>query len=119
MFTRLALAGMLALAMVPTRALVEPGSKLAIESRKPFCERNPHTCGAIQEVWLGLRTKALLVAGSAYRIVVAEIAKAETGAPGQGPLPQWPPHAADLKGTLNARDRALDWQAPPQTDTVR
>ncbi len=119
MFTRLALAGMLALSMVPTRALVEPGSQLEIESRRPFCERNPHTCGAIQEVWIGLRTKVLLVAGSAYRIVVAEIGKADTGPFGPRPLPQFPPHAADLKGTLNARDRELDWQATQRAGTAR
>ncbi|MEO1266294.1 MAG: hypothetical protein AAFV26_11380 [Pseudomonadota bacterium] len=112
MFMRLAMAGCIALAIVPTRALVEPGTRMAAESNRPFCERNPHTCGAIPELWTGLRTKVVLAGTSAYKIVLQEIERGERPMPGQSPN-EFPPHAADLKGTLNARDRMPDWDAKP------
>jgi len=131
---RFLILALIALAIVPTSMLRphEPGRL----PERPFCDRNPHTCGAASELWDGLVIKSSLVLEMALRNVngddgesssqptrlgVTPSATESDGATGpvqQVLIPALRSAVRDtlVKGTLMPEDRAPAWRQPTRTE---
>lgn len=117
MILRLGIVALIGFALVPERLLTD--EVIARTESRPFCERNPHTCGAVGEIWAGAQHKALLVG----RLVVTRLLAEQDARTDQAALriersssdyhfnPDRPQRDFD-RGTLSNGDLAHQWVSP-------
>lgn len=73
MILRLGVVALVGFALVPERLLTD--EVMQRTENRPFCERNPHTCAAVGEIWAGAQHKAVLVG----RLVVTRLMSEQDG----------------------------------------